>query len=167
MGAFSAATGVRMAYDAIGSTEGLAAAVNRQVDFGAVVTPLSPARLRERNLLQFPSMICPVVFAANLPGVAPGQLKLTGENVADLYLGKIAKWNDPRLAEHNAGLKLPNLAVAPVHRADSSGTTLLTTTYLSRASDAWRTGPRAGTVEPRGRFAYIRACSGRHRGGRG
>lgn len=157
--AAGAATGVRMAYNAIGSNEGLAAVVNRQVDFAATVAPLSPGRLRERNLLQFPSMICPVVFAVNLPGVASNQLKLTGENIADLYLGKITKWNDPKLAEHNAGLKLPNLNVTPVYRSDSSGTTLLTTTYLSRASDAWRNGPKAGTVVrwPHGKGGQLNA----------
>lgn len=140
------AAGVRMEYDAVGSAEGLAAVASRQVDFGATVTPLSPARLKERGLLQFPSMICPIVFATNLPGVANHQLKLSGEAIADLYLGKITKWNDAKLAALNPGVKLPNLAVTPVHRADSSGTTLLTTTFLSRTSDAWRTGPRAGSV---------------------
>lgn len=78
------ATGVRMNYDAIGSNEGLAQIDNRQVDFAATVSPLSPPRLRERRLLQFPSMICPVVFAVNLPGVANNQLKLTGEAIADI-----------------------------------------------------------------------------------
>lgn len=155
----SGPTGVRMAYDPIGSNEGLSRIVDGQVDFAATVAPLSPGRLRERNLLQFPSMICPVVFAVNLPGVASGQLKLTGETIAELYLGKITKWNDPKLAADNGGLKLPNLPVTPVYRSDASGTTLLTTTFLSRTSDAWRSGPRAGTVVrwPHGKGGQLNA----------
>ena len=109
-----------MEYEAIGSHEGLAQVVSRQVDFAATASPLSAPRLRERNLLQFPCMICPVAFVVDLPGLAKDQLRLTGETIADLYLGKITKWNDPRLAQHNPGLRLPNLAVTPVHRGDSS-----------------------------------------------
>jgi phosphate transport system substrate-binding protein len=135
-----------MEYEAIGSHEGLAQVVSRQVDFAATASPLSAPRLRERNLLQFPCMICPVAFVVDLPGLAKDQLRLTGETIADLYLGKITKWNDPRLAQHNPGLRLPNLAVTPVHRSDSCGTTLLTTTFLSRVSEAWRNGPKAGSV---------------------
>lgn len=139
--------GVRVGYDAAGSNDGIAKVVTREVDFAGTASPMSPARLRDRQLVQFPSMLGPVVFTANLPGVAVKDLKLTGENIADLYLGKISKWNDPKLAEHNAGLKLPDLAVSPIYRSDISGTTLLATTFLARSSETWRDGgPRAGSV---------------------
>jgi phosphate transport system substrate-binding protein len=138
-------TGIKMTYDGTSSAEGLAKVADRSVDFAATVAPTSQGRLREKGLMQFPSMIGPVVFTVNLPGVENNQLRLTGECVADLFLGKIAKWNDPKLKEHNSGLALPDLAVTPIHRSDSTGTTLLTTTYLSRVSEAWRDGPRPET----------------------
>lgn len=144
--AAKAATGVHVGYDAAGTNDGVAKVVNREVDFAATATSMSPARLRDRHLVQFPSMAGPVVFTANLPGVAVADLKLTGETIADLYLGKIKRWNDPKLAELNPGLRLPDLAVSPVYRSDIAGTTLLATTYLSRSSEAWSNGPRAGTV---------------------
>jgi phosphate transport system substrate-binding protein len=145
--AAKSATGVQIGYDAAGTNDGIAKVVNREVEFAATVSPMSAARLRDRRLVQFPCMAGPVVFTANLPGVAVGDLKLSGENVADLYLGTIKRWNDPKLAEHNPGLRLPDLAVTPVYRSDISGTTLLTTTFLSRSSETWRDGgPRAGTV---------------------
>lgn len=140
------ATGVQVSYDAAGPNDGIAKVVNREVEFATTSSPMSPGRLRDRNLVQFPSMLGPVVFTANLPGVAVNELKLTGENIADLYLGNIKRWNDRKLAEHNPGLRLPDLAVAPFYRSDIAGTTLLTTTYLSRSSEAWSNGPRAGTV---------------------
>ena len=82
----------------------------------------------------------------NLPGVQANQLRLTSELVADIFLGKLTRWNDPRLAAQNDGLRLPDLPVMPVHRSNVSGTTFMFTTYLSRVSDAWRDGPRAGTT---------------------
>jgi phosphate transport system substrate-binding protein len=139
-------TGVQLSYDPAGTNDGIAKVVNREVDFATTAAPMSPGRLRDRQLIQFPSMLGPVVFTANLPGVAVNELKLTGEAIAELYLGKIKRWNDPKLAEHNPGLRLPDLPVSPLYRSDIAGTTLLTTTYLSRASEAWRNGPRAGTV---------------------
>ena len=129
------------------------------VDFAGTVAPTSLGRLREKGLTQFPSIVGPVVFTVNLPGVENNQLRLTGDCIADLFVGKIIKWNDPKLKEHNPGLPLPNLAVTPIHRSDSTGTTLLTTTYLSRASEAWRSGPKAGNVVqwPRGRGGHLNA----------
>jgi phosphate transport system substrate-binding protein len=151
------ATGIQLSYDAAGSNDGIAKVVSREVDFAATASPMSAARLRDRHLVQFPSMLGPVVFIANLPGVAVADLKLTGETIADLYLGKIKRWNDPKLAEHNPGLRLPDLAVSPAYRSDIAGTTLLTTTFLSRTSEAWRNGPRAGTVVqwPVGRGGHL------------
>ncbi len=149
--------GVQVSYDAAGSNDGIAKVVNREVDFATTASPMSAGRLRDRHLVQFPSMLGPVVFTANLPGVAVKDLKLTGEAVADLYLGKIKRWNDPKLAELNPGLRLPDLAVSPVYRSDIAGTTLLATTFLSRSSEAWSNGPRAGTVVqwPVGRGGHL------------
>ena len=145
--AAKAPTGVQMSYDAAGSNDGIAKVANGEVDFATTSTAMSAGRLRDRHLIQFPSVVGPVVFTANLPGVAANELKLTGETIAELYLGRIKRWNDPKLAEHNPGLRLPDLAVAPVYRSDISGTTLLTTTFLSRSSETWRDGgPGAGTV---------------------
>jgi phosphate transport system substrate-binding protein len=139
--------GVRIGYDAAGTNDGVAKVVNGEVDFAMTAMPMSAGRLRNLRLVQFPAMLGAVVFTVNLPGVAVDQLKLTGDTVADLYLGRIKRWNDPKLAEHNPGLGLPDLAVAPVYRSDISGTTLLATTFLSRASETWRDGgPRAGSV---------------------
>ncbi|MBD0271217.1 MAG: phosphate ABC transporter substrate-binding protein PstS [Acetobacteraceae bacterium] len=139
--------GVRVGYDVAGTNDGIAKVVSREVDFAGTAAPMSAGRLRDRHLVQFPCMAGPVVFTANLPGVAVDELKLTGDAIADLYLGRIKRWNDPKLAEHNPGLRLPDLAVTPVYRSDISGTTLLATTFLSRASETWRDGgPRAGTV---------------------
>lgn len=145
--AAKAPTGVQVGYDATGANDGIAKVVNGEVDFATTAVVMSASRLRNLRLVQFPSMLGAVVFTANLPGVAVSELKLTGETLADLYLGRIARWNDPKLAEHNPGLRLPDLAVAPVHRSDISGTTQLATTFLARASETWRDGgPRAGTV---------------------
>ena len=136
-----------MGYNAAGTNGGVAKVVNGEVAFAGTAMPMSASRLRNLQLVQFPIMLGAVVFTANLPGVAGDQLKLTGDLIADLYLGRIKRWNDRALAEHNPGLRLPDLAVAPVYRSDISGTTLLATTFLARASETWRDGgPRAGSV---------------------
>ncbi len=138
--------GFRVSYEPVGSGAGADRAAAREVDFGGTDTPKRPGMLREQHLIQFPSVLGAVVPYANLPGVQPNQLKLTGELLADLFLGKVAKWNDARLAAQNPGLRLPDLPVLPVHRAGSSGTTFIFTTYLARVSDAWRDGPRASSA---------------------
>ena len=138
--------GVRMSYDATGPNVGIAKVVGREVEFATTSSPMSAGRLRDRRLVQFPAVLGSVVFTANLPGVAVNEVKLSGEAIADLYLGKIKKWSDPKLAELNPGLRLPDLAVAPVYRSDIAGTTLLATNFLSRSSEVWRDGPRSGTV---------------------
>jgi phosphate transport system substrate-binding protein len=116
------------------------------VDFGACETPLSPGRLRERALVQFPSCFGAMIVAATIPGVARDQLRLTPDVLADIFLGKITNWNDPRVAEHNPDLGLPDLAIVPIYRTDPAGTNYVFTVYLSRVSEAWAAGPRAGTV---------------------
>lgn len=137
--------GIQLNYQSIGSGGGINQITNRTVDFGASDAPLSAAQLEERKLLQFPTVMGSVVQIVNLPGVADNTLKLTPDVLADLFLGKITRWNDARIAAVNDGLRLPNLPVAPVYRADASGTTFVFTTYLSRVSETWKVGPGAAT----------------------
>lgn len=139
------AIGVTLNYQSIGSGGGINQITARTVDFGATDAPLTTEQLTERNLLQFPSLMGSVVLSANLPGVADNALRLTPELVVDMFLGRLTRWNDPRIAEANRDLRLPNLPIGPSYRADASGTTFIFTTYLSRVSEAWRTGPGAGT----------------------
>jgi phosphate transport system substrate-binding protein len=132
------ATGIKLNYQAIGSGAGINQINNRTVDFGASDMPVAADQLKAHNLMQFPTVIGGVVIIVNIPGVEPNQMKLTGELLADIYLGKITKWNDPKLVELNKGVKLPNLAIAPVYRADGSGTTFVYTDYLSMQSPEWK-----------------------------
>jgi phosphate transport system substrate-binding protein len=130
--------GVKLNYQAIGSGAGINQINNRTVDFGASDMPVAGDQLAEHKLVQFPTVIGGVVMAVNVPGIQTDQLKLTGELLADIYLGTITKWNDPRIAALNQGLTLPNLAIAPVHRADGSGTTFVFTDYLSIVNPEWK-----------------------------
>jgi phosphate transport system substrate-binding protein len=139
------ATGVQLNYQSIGSGGGINQITNRTVDFGATDAPLPEAQLRERNLLQFPTVMGSVVLIVNLPGVQDNALRLTPEVVVDIFSGRITRWNDSRIAELNRDLRIPNLPVSPAYRADASGTTFVFTTYLSRVAESWRTGPGAGT----------------------
>jgi len=139
------AEGIQLNYQSIGSGGGINQITNRTVDFGATDAPLAEAQLRERNLLQFPTVMGSVVLIVNLPGVADNALRLTPEVLTDIFMGRITRWNDAKLVELNRDLRLPNLPVSPVYRADASGTTFVFTTYLSRVSDGWRTGPGAAT----------------------
>jgi phosphate transport system substrate-binding protein len=135
--------GIQLNYQSIGSGGGINQITNRTVDFGASDAPLPADQLRERNLLQFPTVMGSVVLIVNLPGVADNALKLTPEVVADLFMGRITRWNDARIVDLNRDLRLPNLPVSPAYRADASGTTFVFTTYLSRVSEAWKSGPGA------------------------
>jgi len=136
--AYRKQTGIGLNYQAIGSGGGVRQIKARTVDFGASDKPLSAADLSAAGLLQFPMVIGGVVPVVNVPGVAAGQLKITGPVLADIFLGAIKKWNDPRLAAANPGLKLPNLPITVVHRSDGSGTTFVFTTYLAMKSPAWK-----------------------------
>jgi phosphate transport system substrate-binding protein len=100
--------------------------------------PVKPDALAEHKLMQFPTVIGGVDIIVNLPGIKPNELRLTGPLLADIYLGKITKWNDKAIAEVNPGLKLPSTAIATVHRADGSGTTFVFTDYLSLQSPQWK-----------------------------
>jgi phosphate transport system substrate-binding protein len=139
------AIGIQLNYQSIGSGGGINQITNRTVDFGATDAPLSVAQLTERNLLQFPTVMGSVVMIVNLPGVADNALRLTPEVIVDIFLGKITRWNDARIAEANRDLRIPNLPISPAYRADASGTTFVFTTYLSRVSTEWNSGPGAGT----------------------
>jgi phosphate transport system substrate-binding protein len=131
-------TGVKLNYQAIGSGAGINQINNRTVDFGASDMPVAGDQLAAHKLMQFPTVIGGVDIIVNLPGIKPDQLKLTGPILADIYLGKIAKWNDPEIAKVNPDLKLPSLAIATVHRADGSGTTFVFTDYLGMQSAEWK-----------------------------
>jgi phosphate transport system substrate-binding protein len=130
----SGATGVTLNYQGVGSGAGQKLVFQRTVDFGASDAPVPAAKLAQNKLLQFPSVIGAVDIAVNLPGVAADQLKLDGPTIAAIYMGIITTWNDPAIAKLNAGLKLPDLAIAPVYRADGSGTTYVFTGYLAKVS---------------------------------
>jgi phosphate transport system substrate-binding protein len=142
---YQAATGHRINYQSIGSGGGIAQIKAGTVDFGSSDAPLSPADLAASGLLQFPSVIGGVVPVANVPGLQPGALKLTGALLADIFLGKITTWNDARLAELNPELKLPALAIRVIHRSDGSGTTFNFVNYLGKVSPEWKTKVGEGT----------------------
>ena len=142
--AAAAASGIKLNYQAIGSGAGINQINNRTVDFGASDMPVPADALKEHRLMQFPTVIGGVTIIVNLPDVKPNELKLTGELIAEIYLGKITKWNDPKIAALNPGAKLPAIAIAPVYRADGSGTTFVYTSYLADVSPAFREQTGAG-----------------------
>jgi phosphate transport system substrate-binding protein len=136
--AASAPTGLKLNYQSIGSGAGINQVNNRTVDFGASDMPVAAADLATHKLMQFPTVIGGVVMVVNIPGIEANKLKLTGEVISEIYLGKITKWNDPKITALNAGLTLPSLAIAPVYRADGSGTTFVFTDYLSMKDADWK-----------------------------
>ncbi len=139
------AINIQLNYQSIGSGAGQTQIKNRTVDFGASDAPMTDAALKEGNLLQFPAVMGAVVAIVNVPGVANNQIKLTGDLLADMYLGKITKWNDPKVAALNSGVALPNLAIAPVYRADGSGTTFVWVSYLAAVSPEFKEKVGVGT----------------------
>jgi phosphate transport system substrate-binding protein len=136
--AYRAKGGPALNYQAIGSGGGIKQIKAGTVDFGATDKPLKAEDLKASGLIQFPMVIGGVVPVINAPGIAAGQLKLTGPLLASIYLGEITKWNDPRIAAVNGGLKLPNLPITVVHRSDGSGTSFLFTSYLAMVSPTWQ-----------------------------
>ena len=144
--AYRKETGARVNYQSIGSGGGIKQISAKTVDFGASDMPLRPEELDKAGLLQFPTVIGGDVPVVNVKGVGPGQLKLTGELLAEIYLGRIAKWNDGAIAKLNPGVQLPATAVSVVHRSDGSGTTFIWTNYLSKVSADWKAKVGEGTA---------------------
>ena len=136
---YKGATGNGLNYQSIGSGGGIKQIQSKTVTFGASDMPLSPAELNRYGLLQFPTVIGGVVPVVNIRGVAPGQMVLDGPALADIYLGKISKWNDPAIKMLNPTLNLPDQVITTVHRSDGSGTTFIFTNYLSKVSPDWKT----------------------------
>ncbi len=143
--AAKSAIGIQLNYQAIGSGGGQNQILNRTVDFGASDAPMDPAKLRTGNLLQFPTVMGAVVPIVNVPGVEMNKLKLTGDLLAAIYLGTVTMWNDPKIAALNPGTSLPSLAIAPVYRADGSGTSFVYTSYLSAVNPEWKDKVGAAT----------------------
>jgi len=143
--AYRKATGVGMNYQSIGSGGGIKQIQAKTVDFGASDMPLAPEDLRKSGLMQFPAIMGGVVPVVKLEGIQPGQLRFTGPLLADIYLGKVTKWNDERIAKLNAGVKLPATDITVVHRSDGSGTSFLWTNYLSQVSQEFKSKVGEGT----------------------
>jgi len=139
-------TNVGMNYQSIGSGGGIKQIKAKTVDFGASDAPLKIEELDFEGLTQFPTVIGGVVPVVNIEGVAPGQLKLTADTLSAIFMGKISKWNDPKIAADNAGVSLPDAAITVVHRSDGSGTTAIFTTYLSQVSLDWKRGVGSGSA---------------------
>jgi len=127
-------TGVTLNYQGVGSGAGQKLVIQRTVDFGASDAPMDSAKLATAKLMQFPAVMGAVDIAINLPGIGSEKLRLTGPVLADIYMGNITTWNDPAIKKLNPGLKLPDLPIAPVYRADGSGTTYVFTSYLAKVS---------------------------------
>lgn len=140
------ATGVKINYQSVGSGAGLRQIEAKTVDFGASDAPLKDEDLAKKGLVQFPTVIGGVVPVVNIPGINPGQLKLSGKVLGDIYLGKVTQWNDPAIAALNPGVKLPEAAIAPVRRADGSGTSFIFTNYLSKVNPEWKEKVGEGTA---------------------
>jgi phosphate transport system substrate-binding protein len=144
--AYQKATGTRVNYQSVGSGAGMRQIRGKTVDFGASDAPLSDEELAKDGLMQFPTVIGGVVPVINIAGIEARQLRLTGEVLGDIYLGKITKWNDPAIVALNPGLKLPDASIAPVRRADGSGTTFIFTNYLSKVNAEWKAKVGEGTA---------------------
>lgn len=144
--AYHKATGARINYQSVGSGAGLKQIRSKTVDFGASDMPLSDEELAKDGLVQFPTVIGGVVPVVNIQGIQPGQIKLTGQVLGDIYLGKVTKWNDAALAALNPGLPLPDATISVVRRADGSGTSFVFTNYLSKVNSEWKQKVGEGTA---------------------
>ena len=144
--AYKDKSGNSMNYQSIGSSGGIKQIKAKTVDFGATDAPVSFADLEKDGLVQFPAIIGGVVPVANIEGIKPGQLKLTGELLADVFAGVIPKWNDKRIADLNPGVALPDAPITVVHRADGSGTTAVFTDYLAKVNPNWKSTVGAGAA---------------------
>ena len=144
--AYRKETGVGLNYQSIGSGGGIKQITAKTVDFGASDMPLKPEELDKSGLVQFPTVIGGAVPVVKIAGIEPGQLKLDGKTLGDIYLGKIEKWNDAAIATLNPGVKLPATAISVVHRSDGSGTTFIWSNYLSKVNDEWKSKVGEGTA---------------------
>ncbi len=144
--AYRAHSGVSLNYQSIGSGSGIKQIVAKTVDFGASDMPLKPEELNKQGLMQFPTVMAGVVPIVNLEGIGPGQLKLDGKVLADIFMGKITKWSDPAVAALNPGVKLPDEVISVMHRSDGSGTNFIFTNYLSKVSPEWKSAIGEGTT---------------------
>src|SRR4051812_48998803 len=138
MEAYKAETGVKISYQAVGSGTGIWQVKSRTADFGASDAPLRPEELSAAGLVQFPIVGGGVVPVVNLEGIRPGQLRLSGAVLADIFLGKITRWNAKAISDLNPGLVLPDQPIIPIHRVDGSGTTFVFADYLARVHAEWK-----------------------------
>lgn len=147
---YAAKTGVKVNYQSVGSGAGINQISEQTVDFGATDGPMTDAQMAKAKggaILHIPTVIGAVSMSYNLPGVpATTHLKFTGPVLADIYLGKITKWNDPQIKALNPGVNLPDKGIIVVHRSDASGTSYIVTDYFSNVSEAWKNGPGKGTA---------------------
>jgi phosphate transport system substrate-binding protein len=144
--AYKTKTGIGLNYQSIGSGGGIKQIEAHTVDFGASDMPLKPEDLEANGLMQFPTVVGGVVPVINMDGIDSGTLKLDGATLADIYLGKITKWNDPAIVALNKGLNLPDQDITVVHRSDGSGTSFIFTHYLSQVSPDWKSSVGEGTA---------------------
>ena len=143
---YNKASGVRINYQSVGSGAGIRQIDAKTVAFGASDMPLRDEELAKKGQIQFPTVIGGVVPVINIKGINPGQMRMNGQVLGDIYLGKIAKWNDPAIKALNPSLNLPDVAIAPVRRADGSGTTFIFTNYLSKVNAEWKAKVGEGTA---------------------
>jgi phosphate transport system substrate-binding protein len=143
--AYKARTGNSVDYQSVGSGIGTNLIKKAAVDFGASDMPLKPAELEQLGIVQFPLVIGGVVPVVHVDGIKPGEIRFTGPLLADIFLGKIRKWNDPQVQKINPDLKLPNMPITVVHRLDGSGTTFNWSNYLSKVSPDWKANVGEGT----------------------
>ena len=144
--AYKTKTNIGLNYQSIGSGGGIKQIEAKTVDFGASDMPLKPEDLDKNGLMQFPAVMGGVVPVLNVNGIEAGKLKLDGATLANIYLGKITKWNDPAIAALNKDMKLPDDDITVVHRSDGSGTTFIFTNYLSKVSPDWKSAVGEGTA---------------------
>lgn len=143
---YNKATGVKINYQSVGSGAGIKQIEAKTVDFGASDMPLKDEDLKAKGLVQFPVVIGGVVPVVNIKGITAGQLKLNGQVLGDIFLGKITKWDDAAIKALNPGLALPSDVISPVRRADGSGTSFIFTNYLSKVNAEWKSKVGEGTA---------------------
>jgi phosphate transport system substrate-binding protein len=137
---YKQAAKVKVNYQSVGSGAGINQIKSKTVDFGASDKPLKKAELDKAGLIQFPMLMGGVVVVVNVPGIKNNQLKLDGQTLADIFMGKIKRWDDPKITKLNAGVKIPAVPINVVHRSDGSGTTWIFTNYLCKVSPEWKKG---------------------------